>query len=58
MEITRIIIKKTGIEGSLYHISTSSLDPSKQYYTRYKGNGGGYVGRYFKGSELEIIKTF
>ena len=52
-----IINVKTGIEGYIMHFYDNDVIKSKTYYARFKGNGGGYFGRFYKGSELTLIRT-
>lgn len=53
MKNLKVKDKKTGQEGYIGH-STEVL-PDKSYYVRFKGNGGGYVGRFCNGKDVERI---
>lgn len=50
----KVKINKTGEEGYIMYLDHSPIT-ERNYHVRFKGNGGGYVGRSLKGSEFTVL---
>jgi len=59
--VIRVKIKSLGKEGYISNddrlLKVELLINNTEYYVRYKGTGGGYIGKKINSNDLEIIKA-
>jgi hypothetical protein len=55
MRIAKDIIEtKTGNKGHIFYLDHDPK-PDRVYHVRFKGEGGGYVGKTIKGSQFSVF---